>query len=165
MSATVTYQDSGLTKLQADLQELRKLKLKIGYQSPDGRQRYDSDITVAKLAAVVEFGGEDTPGRSFIRSTIREREKQIGAAQQRLVADVVQGNIEPLDMMKSLGSLIVGMIRHKLDTAPSWAAPLDPATIEGKGSSKPLEDTRMLIESLSWRVTKTKAGEQARGYV
>lgn len=160
---TVTFHDAGLNKLQRDLAELKKLKLRVGYQPPEGRQRYESGITVAKLAAVHEFGGDDTPGRSFIRSTIKERQREIGAVQEQVIAEVVRGRMTPVQAMAKIGSFVVGLIRKKLESAAGWAAPLDVETVERKGFATPLQETTLLAQSLSWRVMKAGAGEVARG--
>jgi len=181
VSATVTYHDTGLQKLNEELAELRRMRVKIGYQPPEGRTRYGSGITVAKLAAVHEFGGSivggrhgggvfhtsrgrrkkrhkwggtGMPARSFIRSTIEEKGAQIAACQEREIAKVIEGKATPVQALSRIGSFVVGLIRAKLEGAAGWAAPLQPATVAAKGHAKPLEETDLLSLSLSWQVSK-----------
>jgi len=189
VSATVTWQDHGLQQLHEQLDELRRMRVKIGYQPPEGRAKYGSGITVAKLAAVHEFGGSivggrhgggvfhtsrgrrkkrhkwggtGMPARSFIRSTIEDKGAQIAACQEREIAKVIEGKATPVQALSRIGSFVVGLIRAKLEGAAGWAAPLQPATVEAKGHAKPLEETSLLSQSLSWRVMLGKQ-ELARG--
>lgn len=155
MSTSVTFDDSGLIRLRSSLAELRQLKLRIGYQEPGGAERYDSGVTVAKLAAVVEFGIPDDglPERSFIRSTLKERELQIASRFEVELAKVVALDSTPVEAYSAVGSYVVGLIRHKLETASSWAAPLDDETAAAKGHPRVLDDTGKLAKNLSWRVS------------
>ncbi len=160
--AVVTFEDQGLEKLRQDLAMLKKLKIRVGYQPPEGKDRYEEGISVAKLAAVMEFGGEDLPARSFIRSTIFEQQSAIVRVEEQQIARVIEGKATPVEAMSEIGSFVVGLIRAKLESAASWAAPLDPDTIEEKGSATPLSDTQRLSRSLSWRVSIGRQ-EFARG--
>ncbi len=189
MSSSVIYQDAGLQKLHEDLNELRRMRVKIGYQPPEGRAKYGSGITVAKLAAVHEFGGSlvggkhgggvfhtsrgnrkkrhkwggtGMPARSFMRSTIEEKGAEIAACQERELTKVIEGKATPVQVMSAIGSFVVRLIRAKLKGAAGWAAPLSPETVAAKGHAKPLEETDLLALSLSWKVTKGKQ-ELARG--
>lgn len=179
-----TYKDEGLERIQKDLQELKKMKVKVGYQKPEGGVKYGSGIKVAKLAAVMEFGGlvvggkhgggvfhtgssgkskrhkwggTGMPARSFMRSTIEEKAAQIEAVEAREIALVIEGKKTPLEAMSAIGSFVVGLMRKKLRSAASWATPLAPATVEAKGSSTPLQETTLLDQSLSWQVTRGKS--------
>lgn len=166
MSASVTFIDNGLSKLQQNFDELRRLKARVGYQSPEGKQRYSSGITVAKLAAVHEFGAsspeDGLPARSFIRSTLHEKRGAIAAELERQMVDMVEGRISPVEAMSAVGKFAVGLIRDKLDSAASWAEPLDAATVERKGGAVPLEETELLKRSLSWSVSRGRE-QLARG--
>jgi hypothetical protein len=162
MSSTVVWQDMGLERLNKNLLELKKLKVRVGYQEPEGKIKYSSGITVARLAAVIEFGSDETPARSFIRSTIHESRAAIGRVQREQVQRVITGERTPVEAMSAIGSFVVGLSRRKLDTASGWAAPLKAETAEAKGSPKVLEETGLLNRSLSWRVSSGRT-EFARG--
>lgn len=166
MSAAVKIEDAGARRLFDDLAQLRKLKLRVGYQEPEGKLRYSTGITVAKLAAVHEFGAEGSadniPARSYIRSTIHENQTAIARRYEELAAAMVLGRITPLEVQSHLGSYVVGLIRKKIESAAAWASELDPATVERKGSTTPLDETGLLSRSLSWRVS-TGRQEMARG--
>ena len=141
---------------------LKKMKVKVGYQKPEGAVKYGSGIKVAKLAAVMEFGDDQTPGRSYIRSTIEEKSAEIAAVEQREIGMVLAGKRTPTEAMSAIGSFVVGLIRTKLLTASAWAAPLADETVEAKGDATPLQETGLLAQALSWRVTLGKT-ELARG--
>jgi len=156
VTVTVTSETSGLDRLTRDLQQIKKLKLRVGYQDEGGKAIHpDSEVTVAKIAAVMEFGeGDDTPARSFIRSTISERAKEIGAEYERQLSLVVTGERPPVQAVAAVGKLVVDLIRRKIKTAGSWAAPLDKDTIRQKGGkTTPLDVSGTLADNLSYRVS------------
>ena len=157
---TLLVEDKGLRRMQAVLAELKLLKVKIGYQAPEGGKRYESGIKVARLAAVHEFG---IPNRSFMRSAIKEGAAAIAAFELQMIQLALAGSITAIEAMSRIGSFVLQLVRRKLQSAPAWAVPLDEETIDRKGSATPLSDTRRLVNSLSWRVTKRKAGTVARG--
>lgn len=166
----VIFEDNGAKRLTAYLQALKVTKVSIGYQPPEGRVRYDSGITVAKLAAVHEFGGDDLPARSFIRPTIVRYQSAIGALAEGEIASrlerVVEGMLDPEkaaeQVAAAIGKFVVARTRERLTSASGWATALAPETVEAKDSAVPLEETGLLIQALSWRVTRGST-EIARG--
>ena len=186
---TIEYEDKGLEDLATRLGVLKKMRLKVGYQKPEGGTKYGSGIKVAKLAAVMEFGGlivggkhgggtfhtgssgksrkhkwggTSMPARSFMRSTIEEKAAEIEACEMREIRKVIAGEKTPLEAMSAIGSYVVGLIRNKLRSASTWATPLSAATVAAKGSSTPLRETDLLMHSLSWQVNMGR-GVLARG--
>lgn len=169
-AAQVIYEDAGTRRLGAFLEALRTAKIQIGYQPPEGRARYSSGISVAKLAAVHEFGGDELAARPFIRPTIERYRSAIAALAfegiQARLERVVEGKLDPeraaVQVGTAVGVFVVQRIRDRLESAESWAAPLDPETIARKDSGDILEETGLLIQSLSWRVSRGST-ELARG--
>lgn len=155
MSVKVSIFEGPLDTMQQRLQMMKKLKLRVGYQDEGGKQIHpDSEITVAKVAAIMEFGSDEIPERSFIRSTIRERQREISAEYERQISHVVAGDKEPVPAVAAVGKFVVDLIRKKIRGATAWAEPLDPATVEAKkGKSTPLDWTGTLAENLSYRVS------------
>lgn len=162
--ATVKFEDLGLTKMVGNLQRMKRIKLHVGYQPPEGGERYEEGVSVAKLAAIMEFGseGNQLPERSFLRGTLHEKASEIQAREQEELSAVARGEKTPVEALSAVGSFVVGLIRTRIKTAAAWAAPLDPETVERKGSTLPLFDTGKLAEALSWRVSLGKV-ELARG--
>lgn len=162
MNAQLIVEDAGVGRFQAYLQALKAQKVSVGYQSPEGTQRYESGISVAKLAAVHEFGGDDLAARPFIRPTIQTHSAAIAQLALREIEmrleRVVEGHLDPeqaaTEVGSAVGSFVVKKIRARLESASSWAAKLDPETVERKGSATPLQETGLLIQALSWRVSK-----------
>ena len=170
MTVSVHYEDEGLQRMRTFFDELKRVKTRVGYQPPDGGTRYETGITVAKLAAVHEFGGDELPARSFIRSTIHEQAAAIAAVEEQAIAAalhrVIDGHTDPkqaaVEACAAIGKFVVGKIRGKLRSAAGWASALDPETVSRKGSTTPLDETGLLADSLSWRVSQGST-ELARG--
>lgn len=145
-------------KLDERIAELKALKLSVGYTRQSGGREIhpDSEITVAKLAAIHEWGSpsDNIPARSFIRRTMHERRREIADELKRAVKAAVEGKITPVQAYARVGKLVLGLIRAKLESASGWAKPLQAATAEEKGHARVLSDTRTLITSLAWRVSK-----------
>jgi hypothetical protein len=112
---------------------------------------------LAMVAAVHEFGYPEggIPERSFLRSGIHEGIPKFNRLNEaNLRAGVLGGKTieESLDM---LGVVAAGEVKRKIRNGPF--APLKPATIARKGSSKPLIDSGQLIQS----ITFVREGEQS----
>jgi len=155
MSVTVQYKDKGAEKVLKALKDFNSFELTIGYQGPSGAATYeDSGITVAQNAAFQEFGTREDPQRSFLRSTMKERRKDIIEVWATESGRALEGKQTALRALSRIGEAIVDMIREKLDRAQGWAWPLDASTVEEKGSRRPLFETGKLYRNLSWAVRK-----------
>jgi len=160
----VVFEDAKLTAFYDRLAEFKKTKVRIGFQAPEGKEKYESGISVAKLAAVQEFGDDDgdLPARPFMRSTIHEKAGQIASFNEAQVKLVVADLKTPTEAMGDIGSNILSLIKQKLLNAASWAEQDEPKTVAEKGSATPLRDTDKLLDALSWRVHSGR-NELARG--
>lgn len=157
MSASVTFEDTGLSKLQENLLALKKLKVRIGYQDAGGKEIHpDSKIKVAHVAAIMEFGwpAKNIPARSFMRSTIERKADNIERVQRAQVQRVILGEATPVEALSEIGRYVTRLIRERLESASSWAEPLDAETVEDKGHGTPLDWTGTLKRNLGWRVSK-----------
>lgn len=150
MSAKVTIEDEGLRRVQAYLQALKKLKLRVGYQDETGKQRHPDapHLAVAHLAAIHEFGSDKVPEQAFIRGTLREKEGVINAAEEREIAAgldrVVRGGDphgEAVAALSRVGVVAIGLIREHLGRARQ------------NDGTKGLDETGTLRRNLSWRVS------------
>lgn len=108
---------------------------------------------MATLAAVHEFGApsKGIPERSFLRSAIIEGSQQIND----IVAEGVKAYArqqKQVDLMfyNNIGLFASNLVKEKIVKGPF--RPLSEATINRKGSSKPLIDTGALRQSISWEV-------------
>ena len=163
MSVKVTFSDKGLKKLQKTLRGLGDYSVEVGFLDEAGRRIHPGSVLpVATIAAIVEFGEDDTPARAFMRSAITLRRTEITKVVEREMALIVNGKKSEVEGLSVIGAFTAKVIRDRISNAASWAAPLDAETVEEKGSARPLEDTGVLKASVGWRVMK--AGQRvARG--
>jgi hypothetical protein len=125
----------------------------------DAGEHEDSEVTVAQIATWNEFGTETeeglvhVPERSFMRSTIREKKKDIIALQKRLLVQIRMGKFTVDQALGILGEFAADKIRRKivdLKIPPNAAQ-----TIAKKGSSNPLIGiTTQLKNSITYEVNK-----------
>jgi len=136
----------GIKKL---FDRLEKGSVDVGILVGEGKHE-DSDLSVAEVGFYNEFGTSTIPERSFIRSTINGKSKEIkkvAAAQYKLVLNGKTTNEKGLGI---LGAFTAGLIQQTF-TSNDWPDNTQ-ATINAKGSSRPLVDTGQLRQSISWKV-------------
>lgn len=94
------------------------------------------------------------PSRPFMRSYYDENLKKIGdfAANQFLKVVRADGMGDMDKMYNSIGLYIQNGIKNRIRTADRWAVPNAPLTILLKGSSKPLIDHGILINSVTFDI-------------
>jgi len=148
----VKFEDQALQNTLDQLLELKKMKVKVGYVPPYSRAKYPDGTTVAKVAAIHEFGSGHTPARSYLRDTIWRHRSSIADLERAQLAKAIAGTITNAQAMEAVGKFILGLYRAKLAAAGSWAKPLDPKTLKQKGDPRVLYDTALLSKSLSYRV-------------
>lgn len=127
--------------------------VKVGYLE-DSERHEGTDLTMAELASVHEFGTTDgtVPERSFVRSTFDESFEEWTEFTKRLNYLVARGRISTQQAMELLGEKIQKGIQKKIgDGDPAWPE-LKAETIERKGSSKPLIDTGQMRQSVRYEV-------------
>lgn len=115
-------------------------------------QHEDSDLTTAEVGFYHEFGTVKTPERSFIRSTINGKSKEIKKVARLEYKKVIAGKTTNEKGLGILGAFTAGLIQETF-TDNNWA-PNSESTIESKGSSTPLIDTGQLRQSISYKVNK-----------
>lgn len=118
----------------------------------DAGQHDDSDLTVATIGYINEFGGGNVPERSFMRSTIKEKRKDITALQKKLLIKIRKDELKSEDALGLLGEFIADLMKQKIVSLKT--PPNAEETIKKKGSSNPLIDTGQLRNSITYKVTK-----------
>jgi len=118
----------------------------------DAGKHSESGLTVAEVGNYNEFGTTRIPERSFMRSTIKEKRKEIVKLQEKLLRKIQSGDMNIDQALGLLGSFIAGEITQKIVDIKS--PPNNPYTIKKKGSSNPLVDTGQLKNSITWEVDK-----------
>lgn len=163
MSAKVTFTDKGLKKLQENLRGLGQFSVDVGFLDEKGRMIHPmSVLPIAHIAAIQEFGADDTPERSFMRSVLVLKRAQIAKVLGDQLALVMVGKKTDVEAMSVVGAFVAKLIRDRLSNAASWARPLDADTVAEKGGATPLDQTGAMKAAVGWRVMKG-ATRVARG--
>jgi hypothetical protein len=154
---TLTFKPSPVLKRIGEQMEiLTGLAITVGYQGQSGLAMYPGKdrINVATVAMFHVFGTEDMPKRDFMRSALEVGREELRELIVRQFGLVATGKRKAMDAMATIGQRAAQLIVKRIDTATSWATPLDSATTTRKGSSAPLRDTGLLRDSVTWAVRK-----------
>lgn len=114
-------------------------------------EAFSRKLTVAMLGAIHEFGSPENniPARPFLGQTYKKNLSLIKSRSRAVVKGVQSSKITAHEGLSKLGEWYVGAIKEEITTGEF--APLKPATIAAKGSSRPLIDTAQMRNSITWR--------------
>ena len=118
---------------------------------PEGKREEDG-TPVAMIAAVHEFGSpsQGIPERPFLRVAVqRNRQKYVRLNRINLVK-MLRGQATVDQALRQLGEMAKGDVQTEIRSGDF--APLKPATIKRKGSSRPLIDTGQMVQSIAWEL-------------
>jgi len=134
-------------ELKRRVQDLGRVKVGV----PEGPREADG-TPVALIAAVHEFGHAELniPERSFLRSTIRVKQSEYINLNRINLVRCVKGMISAQQVLQLLGEKAKGDVQRTIRNGDF--VPLKPATIQRKGSSKPLIDSGNLLQSITYVV-------------
>jgi hypothetical protein len=110
---------------------------------------YPDGTSVATVAAMNEFGvpAHNQPPRPFFRDMIAAKSPDWGVTMGALLkANDGDGN----KVLALMGDGIAGQLRDSIVALTS--PPLSPTTVARKGSSKPLVNTGVMLQSVDYRV-------------
>ena len=158
----VEDKDLGLNRIIRTLnKDLDGVVVKVGVQAKDkavrrgkGGSIRNTDQPLAVIAAIHEFGLGDMPQRSFLRSAYDENLPMIDKMIQRVANGAVFG-LGTNAALNQLGNVVQGMVQRKI--VDGLFVPNSAATIKRKKSSKPLNDTGHLRQSIRY-VIERKGG-------
>lgn len=142
---------AGLNRLLQGIQNAAKAEVLVGVPASENRPHEGSGITMAQLASIHEFGAPSAgiPERSFLRSAIIEGQEGISnLISQGVSVYLRDGKQIDLQFYDRIGLYASNLVKDKIVRGPF--VPLKEATIERKGSSKPLVDTGALRQSITW---------------
>jgi hypothetical protein len=150
MSVKIKDTDKGAQKYVARL--LADGALSVGVLGGDASAKHEeSDLTVADVAEIHEFGLGSAPRRSFLAGWADENKEQITTVVIKGGQALARGKVETVDqLLEQIGVWAVGGIQTRM--ANNIPPPLAPQTIQRKGSSVALIDTGQLRSSISYRV-------------
>lgn len=113
-----------------------------------------SRITLAELAFIMEYGSEvnNLPARPIMKKTLARVDADITRYQGEALSAVIEGRMNIDQALKTLGVWFEGELKRSF--TKETFAPLQPATIAAKNSSRPLIDTGQLRQSITSRVVR-----------
>lgn len=153
---TVIVRDLGLTAILKNMKAFDGVALAVGIQGPEaGAIHPDSELDNVGLGVIHEFGAPNAgiPVRSWLRAAFDFNEAR-WLVQAAIVADKVYKTTpeRPGRALGIMGEVVVADIKKRM--AQGIPPPLKQATIDRKGSSKPLIDTGILRDSITWTVRR-----------
>lgn len=144
--------DRGWLKIKADCMQLRGQGVKVGLRSGP----MNNGVAVVDYATFNEFGTQDIPSRPFMRRTADLSQRDLRAFAKFLTQRLLTRNLNVDGVMNSLGLWYKTRIQQTIRSARAWAAPNSKATITTKGSSAPLIDDAIMINSVDYQRTRIK---------
>jgi hypothetical protein len=106
-------------------------------------------MTVAQIGAIHEFGGGNSPERSFLRSTLGKKRAKYISDIGKIAKSAIQGKRDSRDGMGLLGRQAEGDI--KLTIRDMKEPPNAESTKRQKGADNPLIDTGQMLNSIRWQ--------------
>jgi phage gpG-like protein len=151
----VKVDDRVWQELKSRLKALGKGRVKVGVlASQGGNAEHSNGLTIIELAAIHEFGSPAAhiPERSFLRRTMRERMEEIYKFQTKLAKAIINRKMGVPQALGLLGTAVASWVKFTIQGGPHIPPPLKPATIERKGSDRPLLDTGRLVGAITYEV-------------
>ncbi len=160
---SVRDRDRGARRLEQRLKQAQTDvevgRIQVGIHRDDGAiiVNEESGLTLAGLAAIHEFGAPEAgiPARAWLRKVI----DAAGPELQRAVATGMQRTLRSAARAPQvLPKVADDIITRKIKAAFGELKPLDPETIEDKGSAAVLQDTGLFVSKIDARWTWTRRG-------
>lgn len=150
MPPSVRVIDRGWKKALAASRTINGRAVKVGIRAG----KANDGVQVVDYAALNEMGTEHIPARPFMRQTADENEGKLQAYARRLIGPMLDGALTVDAVLDAVGLWYQARMRGTIRNSPSWAVPNAPATIAMKGSSKPLVDDGVLINTIDYEKTR-----------
>jgi hypothetical protein len=158
LSNVLTPQDMlKFTKnLEQEMLKAKKMTVAVGITADSATSKvYESGATVLQVASWHEFGRGNNPIRSFLRIPFDIKSKEINNFIEKQFSEVLEGKKDTEKALGLIGAFATNISKGAFTTMGygTWA-PLDPDTIDAKGSSTPLIDTGILRRAVNFEVRK-----------
>ena len=142
MASSTKDIDKGFKAFRAEMQRSRNATVEIGIH----QDAKNEGLSIAEYGAYNEFGTENIPERSFMRSTFDEKKSDINADMARRYDQVKTGKIGVHRALSLIG------LKHAQDIQDKIGSNISPAnsesTIARKKSTKTLIDTSAMRQSI-----------------
>ena len=162
---SVDFTDLGIGRLRAELQRLGRLRVTVGVQGADAREKHpNADLTVGEIAAIFHYGAKipnafgrgetvEIPARPYAERAVDIIRDRAMAAARKGASDLIDRRVETAeDVLAGIGTMARDAVVESLDDARSWAEPLRPSTIARKGHDQPGLDTGTMREASSYAI-------------
>jgi hypothetical protein len=165
-----TDTDMGLADIFKEIEKLKSMCVKVGIPEETGSQKGEGGVTVAQYASWNELGvmnkdesGWFIPPRPFVRGWADAKREQISKTIDKLTSRVVDGKLKAEDAIRLLGEFGKSGIKSYVkngsftpnsDVTINGSKPDKSGKkfIKGKGSSKPLIDTRRMVNAIEYQI-------------
>jgi len=140
-------------RLANEIDKLKKLRVKIGFQR--GEAVEEKDGTIADLCDIAlwnELGTSTIPSRPFMRDAADKHKDQVMTFLEQQFAMLATGQTNAEGMMKSIGVYLVRLVQAEIRDGDF--EPNAPSTIKRKGSDHPLIDTGTMRQSVNYVISK-----------
>jgi hypothetical protein len=165
-----TDTDMGLDDIFKELDKFRNMCVKAGIPEDTGSQKGEGGVTVAQYATYNELGvmNKDESGwyihpRPFVRGWADAKRELIAKTIEKLSRRVLDGKLKAEDAIRMLGEFgksgIKSYVRNG-NFAPNSDVTINGSKpdkngkkfIKGKGSSKPLIDTKQMVNAIEYQI-------------
>ena len=109
-------------------------------------------LQVAEYAAWNEFGTRNIPARPFMRNYVDNNTDRLIRFMANGVTQVALGNATTSGLLNALGLEMQNGIKKSINGGDF--APNAPYTVQKKGSNKPLIDTGVMLNSVTYAIRK-----------
>lgn len=140
----VQDRDRGYKNIRRNLELMKGSYTKVGIQ--EGSREIDGVTDLVTVATANEFGTEDIPERSFMRSTFEEEKERLVQIKAGEATAIMDGKKTVDESLSLIGEYFAGRIQAKIHSHPPPANA--PATIARKGSSGTLVDSDQMAQSI-----------------
>lgn len=141
-------------KFRKMLEELKKLEVRVGFQSGEGTE--ENDVDICDIATWNELGTEHSPSRPFIRQSVDNNAAKINNLLQSEKKKLTNGTSAE-QILKEIGIFQKGLIQREI-VSGEFEANAE-STIKKKGSSKPLIDTGKMRQSVNYVIREKGGGD------
>ena len=132
--------------LRKKLNEMHNKKVSVGYFS---NSTYSDGTPVAYIASIMEFGEMHTPARPTIRPSLEKNKAKYYDLINKAIVNSLNGSDFKTGLMM-VGKMGAEDIQAEIRNLQN--PPLSIKTILKKGHSKPLMDTKVMFQSVTFKV-------------
>lgn len=150
---TTVKGQEGFDRLRRVLTQYKNAYVTIGVH--EGAGEYQSGISVVQVALFNEYGTERSPARSFIASTIDDKEAEINEIRDKAIDAILEGKMDIDKALQMIGFRIQTLIQNKIKSnvpPPNAPSTLKQKAKDGVGSAT-LIHTGLLLRSITYKVT------------